>query len=463
MIEPIPLAVVGHTNAGKTSLLRTLTRHAGFGEVSARPGTTRHVESIDLKVNGLSMARFFDTPGLEDAAALIAMLKAQQDGATPPERIRAFLSSEAAQQRFEQEAKVLRTLLEADAAIYVIDTREPDLPKFRYEIEILSWCGKPIMPVLNFVRAADSRKDRWLNILAAYNLHTYVDFDAVAPFVGSELRLFEDLTVLMRRREPQLKRVIAYLKAEQVKRRDAACEIIADALVSLAALRRSIEKRELADTDTKEEFVGDFRRAVLTRVRHSIDEMLRVYGFQPLEADASLLPWLSGQWEDDLFDPASLHDAAKRLGGGAAIGMAVGLAADIAFAGLTLGTGTALGAALGGLGNQDWRQLTRRTYTKLFNVEDMVLSNEVLLLTAECLLNLVKILEERGHAAEGSIPLHSDSAQARNENFRTLLKKLQAARGQPEWENRENQTESDHLPRARLVGDIKASLSRFVQ
>ena len=42
------IAVVGHTNAGKTSLLRTLTRRAAFGEVSDRPGVTRHVERIDL-------------------------------------------------------------------------------------------------------------------------------------------------------------------------------------------------------------------------------------------------------------------------------------------------------------------------------------------------------------------------------------------------------------------------------
>ena len=36
MTEPLKLAVVGHTNVGKTSLLRTLTRDVGFGEVSHR-------------------------------------------------------------------------------------------------------------------------------------------------------------------------------------------------------------------------------------------------------------------------------------------------------------------------------------------------------------------------------------------------------------------------------------------
>ena len=52
MKQPLHIAVVGHTNAGKTSLLRTLTRQVAFGEVSDRPGTTRHAESIELRVDG---------------------------------------------------------------------------------------------------------------------------------------------------------------------------------------------------------------------------------------------------------------------------------------------------------------------------------------------------------------------------------------------------------------------------
>ena len=52
MTKPLKLAVVGHTNVGKTSLLRTLTRDVGFGEVSHRPSTTRHVEGARLSVDG---------------------------------------------------------------------------------------------------------------------------------------------------------------------------------------------------------------------------------------------------------------------------------------------------------------------------------------------------------------------------------------------------------------------------
>ena len=67
----LTLAVVGHTNTGKTSLLRTLTRDAAFGQVSNSPGTTRHVEGARLTVDDEALVELFDTPGLEDSMALL--------------------------------------------------------------------------------------------------------------------------------------------------------------------------------------------------------------------------------------------------------------------------------------------------------------------------------------------------------------------------------------------------------
>src|SRR5690606_35040057 len=68
------LAVVGHTNTGKTSLLRTLTHDAGFGKVSDAPGTTRHVEGARLLLNGAAAVELYDTPGLEDGIGLLDYL-----------------------------------------------------------------------------------------------------------------------------------------------------------------------------------------------------------------------------------------------------------------------------------------------------------------------------------------------------------------------------------------------------
>ena len=155
--EPLRVAVVGHTNTGKTSLLRTLTRDSGFGEVSARPGTTRHVEGARLTVGAELIIEFYDTPGMEDAIALLEVLDAQAAGGgrrlDGPARIQQFLQSAPASGRFEQEAKVLRQMLGSDAAVYVIDARDPVLAKYRDELEILANCAVPILPLLNFIHS----------------------------------------------------------------------------------------------------------------------------------------------------------------------------------------------------------------------------------------------------------------------------------------------------------------------
>jgi predicted GTPase len=154
MSAPLKLALVGHTNVGKTSLLRTLTRDVSFGEVSHRPSTTRHVEGARLSVDGEPLLELYDTPGLEDAIALLDHLERIErpgerlDG---PARTARFLDGSEARQRFEQEAKVLRQLLASDAGLYVIDAREPVLAKYKDELAVLAGCGKPLLPVLNFV------------------------------------------------------------------------------------------------------------------------------------------------------------------------------------------------------------------------------------------------------------------------------------------------------------------------
>ena len=135
MTKPLKLAVVGHTNVGKTSLLRTLTRDVGFGEVSHRPSTTRHVEGARLSVDGEALLELYDTPGLEDAIALLdylARLDRPGERLDGPARLARFLDGSEARQRFEQEAKVLRQLLILHGR-YVCQARKPRCGSCRIE------------------------------------------------------------------------------------------------------------------------------------------------------------------------------------------------------------------------------------------------------------------------------------------------------------------------------------------
>ncbi|WP_420473588.1 GTPase/DUF3482 domain-containing protein [Noviherbaspirillum sp. ST9] len=459
MADAIQVAVVGHTNAGKTSLLRTLTRRVAFGEVSAQPGTTRHVEVVDLKVNGQSAVRFFDTPGLEDAVTLLDLMKGLDECPTPPDRIRAFLRGPEARGAFEQEAKVLRKMLEVDAGMYVIDSREAVLPKFRAEIEILTWCARPVMPVLNFVRDARSRKDEWLSTLAAYNMHACVQFDAVAPFVGSEQWLYQDMATLMRERRADLTRIVEYLGQQRRERQAAARRVVADLLISLAALRQPIAPEDFADAQKRERFLGDFRAMVLRAARVAVDDLLSIYGFRTDDADVAMLPWLDGRWEDDLFDPETLRDASRTLGTGAALGAAIGAAADIALAGLSLGTATAVGAAIGGLASQGWGQFGRRLANKVRGVQELTLENEVLYILAAHMVDLLAALELRGHAAEGKFKSGPAGGTA---ELKPLLTALQPGRAHPDWALLERRGTRQDQRRTRLVETVSDRLKPVV-
>ena len=432
--RPIDIAVVGHTNAGKTSLLRTLTRRVHFGEVSDRPGTTRHVERVELRADGRTLVRFFDTPGLEDAVSLRGLLDAFEPAATPPERIRRFLASPEAHGDFEQEAKVLRMLLDADAAFLVIDVREEPLPKFRDEIELIGSCGRPVLPVLNFLASDAARTDEWQTLLGAYGLHAVVRFDAAAPFVGAEQALYQDLVTLLRDRRAQLDAVIAHLAAEAEQRATAAATRIAELLVDVAAMRRTIEADDHADPQRRQLAVSALQQAVFEQAQRCADALIALYGFREGDAGEARLPVLEGRWSMDFFSPEAMKDAGIRLGAGTAVGAVIGAAADLAVGGLSLGAGAALGGAVGGALSQGWGPMGRKIANRLRNLHELSVEDNVLRLLLVWQLGLVRALAERGHAATGKVAtpdLQMPSASAKA--LEPVIRAVQPARQHPAW------------------------------
>lgn len=440
MPEHIPcIAVVGHTNAGKTSLLRTLTRRVDFGRVSDQPGTTRHTEAVTLSLGGQVQVRFVDTPGLEDAVALQAFLE-QQPGDTRLQRIAAFLQGPEAHAAFEQEAKVLRTLLEqADAAMLVLDVREPVLPKYRTELDLLVACARPVMPVLNFVRSERARSQEWHQLLRESGLHARAEFDAVAPLHGAEQRLYTDLATLLPAWREHLQGVVDGLAAEARQRLRAAARLVADVLVGVAAMRRVAPAADLADEDRRRAFVAAFQHQVQVHAHRGLRELLDLFGFRAGDAELDGLPDADGRWASDLFNPELLRQVSLRLGLGALIGAGAGAAVDIALAGLSLGAATGIGAAIGSAAYGGWRPVWRKLQNRMTGMREVTVEDVVLVLLASRLCALVLALARRGHAAEQRLALAAESRVAAEggeppAGLAALPRTLAPARGHPEWE-----------------------------
>lgn len=430
--RPLRLAVVGHTNTGKTSLLRTLSRNPEFGQVRDDPGTTRHVEGLRLHVDSGTVIELFDTPGMEDGMALLDYLErlsASGERLDGPARIQRFLDSPESVGRFEQEARVLRTLLECDAGIYVVDVRDPVLAKHRDELAVLASCGHPLLPVLNFTHSEDHRIEEWRSAMARLGLHAVVEFDTIAPPLDGEHQLYGKLALLLDTHAATLQALQRNISEQREQRRHDAVSLVAEMLIDIAALRLTSP----ADPSAMEQAAETLRGMARKREHASIDAVLKRYNFRAADFPQRNLPLAGERWEMDLFHPQALKDVGIHVGKGMAAGAMAGATLDMFTAGISLGAATLLGAAAGGLW-QGADKLGKRLLGRLRGFQELTVDDAVLRLLAMRGLALIAALERRGHAAQGPIEIEAliqDKADVLRKG--DLPDPLQEARASPEW------------------------------
>lgn len=431
--SPARIALVGHTNTGKTSLMRTLTRDGRFGEVSSRPSTTRHVEGARLFADNEALVELYDTPGMEDPVSLLEQIDALVDAARQsghsldgPASIARFLERPEANGRFEQEAKVLRQMLASDAGLFVVDARDPVLAKHRDELALLGRCARPLLPVLNFVRDPEANEDQWREALARLGLHAVIRFDTVAPERDGERLLYGKLATLLDTYRPAFEKLIASREREAIARRGAGLHLVAEMLIDVAACRMRVEAgaSELANA------VEAINQRVRDREQACVDALLSLYRFDRDDVETGALPLIEGRWEDDLFNPETLRRMGIKLGSGAAAGAAAGLGLDLMVGGLSLGVATAIGALAGG-GWQTLRHYGDRFRSKLAGHQELTVDDAVLRLLALRALELLTALESRGHAAMA--PFVQASEVSANLREGTLPRSIAIARAHPEW------------------------------
>jgi len=405
----LKVAVVGHTNTGKTSLLRTLTEDVSFGEVSDRPSTTTHVEEVVLLVDGAPQVELYDTPGLEDSIALLERLEDRRGDRSRDwvDVVRDFLDSAEARDRFEQEAKAIRQVLASNVALYVIDARDRVLGKHRDELRILSYCAKPVVPVLNFVASADARTEDWREHLSRVSMHAVSEFDTVVLNETSEQRLFEKMLSLLDFHRPTLEALISNRFHRRTEQTGTAAELVADMLIDCAALTLTV-----AETDDHEAALERMKSAVRDREQACVDDLLGLFRFRADDYENDSVPVDGGHWGLDLFSPASLKQFGVRAGGGAVAGGLAGLTIDAFTGGLSLGAAAMLGATIGAVGNSLIAEGQRlvdvfRGYTELR------ITDETLRLLAVRQLDLVRALLSRGHASQDKIRLQAVAETSR--------------------------------------------------
>jgi len=368
----VTLSLVSHTNAGKTTLARTLLG-TDVGVVRDAPHVTQFADGHDLIVTPEGdRLRLWDTPGFGDSARLARRMRqsGQPLGWVLTEvwdrwRDRSFWASQQALRHVQAESDVVLYLVNAaespQAAGYVAP-----------EMDLLAWVGKPVLVLLNQLgapRAAleeAAETEAWSAHLARWPLvRGVLPLDAFARCWVHEATLLRAVqAVLQDERAVAMARLTAAWAARRQETFDASMQVLAASLARTAAAREvvaeaaglgerlrqigsAVARRLDADAaaDPATEAQQRLTAALDAEVRDSTTRLIELHGLEG-RAQGEILSRVAGQFARH----ARVPEGRAAILGGAVTGALAGLKADIVSGGLTLGGGMLAGGLIGALG-----------------------------------------------------------------------------------------------------------------
>ena len=378
--------MVSHTNAGKTTLARTLLGR-DVGTVRDAPHVTEFTDVFTM-IEALHGERLllWDTPGFADSGRLVQRLRAAGNPIGNPVgwfmsavwdrwRDRAFWASQQAMRNVRDEADVMLYLVNAaespEAAGYVPP-----------EMELLGWLGKPVIVLLNQLGAPReaalerAELERWRRHLSAHaQVKAVLPMDAFARCWVQEITLLAAIeATLSGEQRALMARLRAAWQAQRQQTFDAAMQALAGSLARLAAAlevlpdssgfgARLRQARGVigaigarvglgnGDADTDRRPAALAQKALAARldaeVRANTLALITLHGIEgEAHAQGEILARLASHFETRL----ALDEGKAALWGGMVSGALVGLKADILSGGLTLGGGLLAGGLIGALG-----------------------------------------------------------------------------------------------------------------
>lgn len=358
----VSLSLISHTNAGKTTLARTLLGR-DVGEVRDAAHVTDVASGYVLVQQGEDTLMLWDTPGFGDTARLLSRLRMAGNP------IGWFLEQVWDRWRerplWSSQQAVKNAREQADVILYLVNAAE-DPAGAAYvplEMEVLAWIGKPVILLLNQMgppRAeAGHEVERWRSYLAGSSVVMgALPLDAFARCWVQEGVLLDTVAPLLTEtKHAAMERLADRWEAINRERFAASMAVLARPLAAAAADRAAAGDPGWFERVGKvlsggkgvprEADTGMIQLAerLTAGFRESTDELIRLHGLSG-KATRKVLQRLG----DDYARNDKAPEGLSAVLGGLMSGAVGGLAADLAAGGLTLGGGMIVGGILGALG-----------------------------------------------------------------------------------------------------------------
>ena len=369
----VSLSLVSHTNAGKTTLARTLLAR-DVGTVHDAPHVTEFADVFTMvETPQGDKLQLWDTPGFGDSVRLAKRLRESSNplgwfisSVWDRWRDRPFWASQQALRNVRDEADVILYLVNASEAPEAAGYVQP-------EMEILGWVAKPVIVLLNQLGAPrgaafeEAELVRWRTHLQAVPVvRSVLPLDAFARCWVQELTLLRAIeSVLVDEQRERMGRLRVAWQAQREQAFEASMRSLADSLARIACTKQALTDargltarlRGVGAAVAQGMGIGtaDDAPAVLAQkalvqrlddeVRANTLALIRLHGLSG-DVRGEILTRLSAHYEWRL----RMDEGKAAMWGGMVTGALVGLKADLLSGGLTMGGGLLAGGLIGALG-----------------------------------------------------------------------------------------------------------------
>jgi len=342
-------AVVGHPNKGKSSIVASLSFDDTVA-ISNVPGTTNTKRSYALRVDGEIIYELYDTPGFQRARKVLSWLEQHDvDAHKKQEVVKEFVIQHKNDPAFHDEIELLEPILDGAGIIYVVDASKPYSNEYEAEMEILRWCNKPSMALINHIDDDDFTQE-WKNALGHYFklIRTYNPMEAT---FYEHKYILQGLAQLNEEWLDQMQHSIEIFETFYKKKIQKSAQIISDLITSALQLRVEHSIQGLKPTQEELTQTQERYKQKLRNLEHqAYEKIATILQHTHLDKELFAFPFE----EIDLFSThsASIFGLSKKelLLTTATSGALTGASVDLLLAGHTGFLGAMVGGVVGGLG-----------------------------------------------------------------------------------------------------------------